>query len=98
MKRLHWILAIALVSSGCIPVLIGGAIASSASSNAQQQDFIAAFQSTNTERETAGLVLLDWCSECYRFNRGWAMTYEGCRDRINLYEKGDTTALVWPAG
>jgi hypothetical protein len=45
------------------------------------------------EREERGLKPLDWCSEAYRFDEGYANNDKECAKRINAYKKGDTTAL-----
>jgi hypothetical protein len=53
-------------------------------------------QQTNADRESKGLKPLDWCSEAYRFDKGWAFEDVNCRARIQRYEKGDATALDTP--
>lgn len=84
----------------CIPLIGGGAgaIASQHSSNSKktQQEFSTNFQHTNTEREAHGLKPLDWCSETYRFDKGWAQKDKGCAAKIKAYETGDLTALNAP--
>jgi len=84
----------ALTSTGCVPVLIGGAIYAGAKKHDARQEFLANFHATNTEREKNGLEPLDLCSEQYRFDRSWAMKDPECRERIRAYEKGDKTALT----
>jgi alkylhydroperoxidase/carboxymuconolactone decarboxylase family protein YurZ len=49
----------ALTSTGCVPVLIGGAIYADAKKNDARQEFLANFHATNTEREKNGLEPLD---------------------------------------
>jgi len=55
--------------------------------------FLMTFNATQAVRRDAGLPLMDWCSECYGFDRNWALSVDGCKDRIRRFEKGDTTAL-----
>jgi len=65
----------------------------SSKSKGQQQEFMSQLQRTNMEREQRGLRPLDWCSEAYRFDKGWAMKDVSCAKRIEAYEAGDGTAL-----
>ena len=53
-------------------------------------------QRTNTDRESKGLPPLDWCSEAYHFDKGWAMEDSQCAMRIKAYEGGDAHALDGP--
>jgi hypothetical protein len=39
------------------------------------------------------LAKLDWCFECYKWNKSWAKEQPGCAERIRRYETGDTEAL-----
>lgn len=82
--------------SGCVPVLVGGLIYKSSKSSGQKQEFMSQLQKTNADRESKGLKPLDWCSEAYRFDKGWAYEDPNCRQRIKRYEKGDATALDTP--
>jgi hypothetical protein len=82
--------------SGCVPVLVGGLIYKSSKSSGQKQEFMSHLQQTNADRESKGLKPLDWCSEAYRFDKGWAFEDVNCRARIQRYEKGDATALDTP--
>lgn len=86
-------LALALFTSACLPVVAGGLIYKSTKSGQQKQEFMEAFQRTNMEREARGLEPLDWCSEAYRFDKGWATEDDECAERIRRYEAGDRTAL-----
>ena len=90
------VLLVALSMSACLPVLVGGMFYKSSKSAGQKQEFMGQLQRTNADREAKGLRPLDWCSEAYRFDKGWAFEDTNCRARIERYEKGDTTALDPP--
>lgn len=92
-----WVLAALLVgSTACLPILAGALIVKSSKTKGQHQEFTAQLQRTNVARESQGLAPLDWCSEAYRFDKGWAQQDPQCRDRIAAYEQGDTHALDAP--
>lgn len=78
---------------GCLPVLVGGLILHSSKSNAEKRAFLSALETTNTERERAGLQPLDTCSEKYKFDPGWAAQDSLCMARIKRHQAGDSTAL-----
>jgi hypothetical protein len=61
--------------------------------NAERQQFMAQLQQTNADRESKGLPPLTWCSQAYHFDVGWAESDPQCEKLIELYEKGDKTAL-----
>lgn len=82
-----------LFSTSCAPVLVGGLIMKSSKSKGQQQEFMSQLQRTNMEREQKGLRPLDWCSEAYRFDRGWATKDVSCAKRIEAYEAGNSSVL-----
>jgi hypothetical protein len=96
MKRLLLVLLLACPSTGCAAVLVGGLIMHSSKSKAQQQEFMSQLQRNNIDRESKGLKPLDWCSEAYRFDKGWAQKDANCNARIMAYEKGDVHALDTP--
>lgn len=96
MKRLLLTLLLATASANCVPVLVGGLIIKSSKSKGQKQEFMNQLQRTNADRESKGLTPLDWCSEAYRFDKGWAQEDVNCRARIEAYEKGDVHALDAP--
>lgn len=96
MKHLLLTFLVACASTGCVPVLVGGLIMKSSTSRGQQQEFMSQLQRTNTDREARGLEPLDWCSEAYRFDKGWAQEDANCRARIEAYEKGDLSAMNAP--
>lgn len=85
--------ALSLGISGCVPVLVGGLIYKSVKSNEEKATFTTNLQKTNTEREKAKLKPLDWCSETYKFDKGWATENPQCAARVTAYEAGDTAAL-----
>jgi len=85
-----------LTSWGCLPIIAGALIVKSSATNGQKQDFMNQLERTNADRESKGLKPLDWCSEAYRFDRGWAMQDTGCAERIKAYEAGDLHALDSP--
>lgn len=90
------LLVVPFCVSACLPVLVGGLIYKSSKSSQQKQEFMTQLQRTNADRESKGLKPLDWCSEAYRFDKGWAWEDTNCRARIQRYEKGDTSALDAP--
>ena len=75
---------------------IGGGVYSSAKSKEQKQEFISNFNHNNMEREKAGLLPLDLCTEKYNFDKGWAEEDPQCASRIRAYEAGDKGALGVP--
>ena len=93
MRKIIFLTVVAFTLSGCVPVLVGGLIIKSSKTKGQKQEFMSQLQQTNTERELNGLEPLDWCSEVYRFDKGWAMEDPGCAQRITAYEAGDAAAL-----
>ena len=78
---------------GCIPVLVGGMFYKSVKTNEEKAAFTTNLQKTNTDREKAGLKPLDWCSEVYKFDKGWGTENPDCAKRIERFESGDRTAL-----
>jgi hypothetical protein len=36
---------------------------------------------------------LDWCSEAYKFDKGWATENVECGQRVAAYEAGEKSAL-----
>jgi hypothetical protein len=76
-----------------VPVIAGALIVKGSKSKGQQQEFMSQLQRTNMEREQKGLKPLDWCSEAYRFDKGWAMRDVSCAKRIEAYEAGDSASL-----
>ncbi len=98
MKRLMIAMfcGITLLTSGCLPVLIGGAFYQDAKKRQTRESFMTEFRKINLEREKNGLEPLDLCTEKYHFDRGWAQKDPGCRERIKRYEQGDQSALRTP--
>lgn len=95
--RLRFLVIAPFLVSGCLPVLVGGLIYKSSKSSGQKQEFMSQLQRTNADRESKGLKPLDWCSEAYRFDKGWAWEDPNCKARIQRYEKGETSALDTPS-
>lgn len=93
MKRLISVGLLAALLSGCAAALVGGAFYKGSKTKGQRQEFMAQFQKTNTDRESKELKPLDWCSEAYRFDEGYADNDKHCAKRIKAYNAGDTTAL-----
>jgi hypothetical protein len=87
---------VALLLSGCAAALVGGAFYKSSKTRQAKEQFIAQFNQTNIEREKAGLLPLDLCTEKYHFDKKWADNDPVCEERIIRYEMGDTTALGNP--
>ena len=79
---------------GCAAALVGGLIYKSTKSNEEKANFVTNLQKTNLEREKAHLKPLDWCSEAYKFDKGWATENPECGQRVAAYEAGDKTALA----
>ena len=79
---------------GCAAALVGGLIYKSTKSNEEKAAFVTNLQKTNLEREKAHLKPLDWCSEAYKFDKGWATENPECQQRVAAYEAGDRTALT----
>lgn len=92
MKRSTMALAI-LLTTGCIPVIAGALIVKSSKTKGQKQEFMSQLQHTNMQREEKGLRPLDWCSEAYRYDKGWATNDSACAKRVEAYEGGDNAAL-----
>ena len=88
------LMAVAIIPlAGCVPVLVGGLFYKSVKSNEEKAAFTTNLQKTNTDREKSGLAPLDWCSEAYKFDKGWAVENPECAKRVERYEKGDKAAL-----
>jgi hypothetical protein len=79
---------------GCAAALVGGLIYKSTKSNEEKAAFVTNLQKTNLEREKAHLKPLDWCSEAYKFDKGWATENTECQQRVTAFEAGDKTALA----
>jgi hypothetical protein len=86
--------AVTMTLGGCAAVLVGGLIYKSTKSNEEKAVFVTNLQKTNLEREKAHLKPLDWCSEAYKFDKGWAVENTECNQRVAAYEAGDKTALT----
>jgi hypothetical protein len=97
-KLIPLLIVMALINSSCIAALIGGVAYKSSKTKGQRQEFMTAYQKTNMEREVHGLKPLDWCSEAYRFDEGWANNEKRCAERIKAYKKGDQAALDIDSG
>lgn len=93
MKSYLTILLVALTLQGCLPALIAVMAADDASRRTSQQTFLISFNQVNLQREIAGLEPLDFCSEAYKYSKGWARTQKQCTARIVRYEGGDPEAL-----
>ncbi|MBX7149966.1 hypothetical protein K1X76_12930 [bacterium] len=93
MKNYIMILICCVILHNCAAALVGGAFYKSSKTKEQRQEFMTSFQKTNSERQAAGFKPLDWCSEVYKFDPGWANNDPQCNARIKAYEKGDKNAL-----
>lgn len=94
LAKMAMLTALCLGISGCAAALVGGLIYKSTKSNEEKAAFTTNLQRTNTEREKAKLKPLDWCSEAYKFDKGWATENTDCAARVTRYEAGDTSALT----
>ena len=92
--RIIMLATMSLALGGCAAVLVGGLIYKSTKSNEEKATFVTNLQKTNLEREKAHLRPLDWCSEAYKFDKGWATENTECGQRVAAYEAGDKTALA----
>lgn len=90
------ITVISILSTGCIPTIIGAVAYNSGKKKESRSQFMANFNQTNLEREKAGLPPLDLCTEKYNFDEGWANNDPVCAERIEKYKAGDTSALGTP--
>ena len=91
--KLALVVGSCFVISGCAAALVGGAFYHSSQTNSQRASFTSDFQKNNLEREGKRLKPLDWCTEAYKFDAGWAKDKPECTSRIQKYESGDTSAL-----
>jgi len=80
------------VLSALLFMSIGAAIDISDRSHRHQQ-FTENLKSTNSQRAAQGLPALDFCSEAYWHDHGWAQKQSECAPRIRRFEAGDSTAL-----
>jgi hypothetical protein len=92
--RIAVLAAMGISLGGCAAALVGGLIYKSTKSNEEKAAFVTNLQKTNLEREKAHLKPLDWCSEAYKFDKGWAVENTECNQRVAAYEAGDKTALT----
>lgn len=83
------------MTSGCIAAAVGGEelYKKEKAKEQSRQEFMDKYNNANAEREKAGLQPLDLCTEQYYFNENWAKEDIECKDRIERYEAGDTTAI-----
>lgn len=93
MRKMIVLMIFTLASAGCAAALVGGAFYKGSKTKGQRQEFVTQLQKTNMEREEKGLKPLDWCSEAYRFDEGYADNDTQCAKRIKAYKAGDATAL-----
>jgi hypothetical protein len=94
LTRVIVLTALSISLSGCAAALVGGLIYKSTKSNEEKANFVTNLQKTNLEREKAHLKPLDWCSEAYKFDKGWAIENTECGQRVAAYEAGDKSALT----
>ena len=93
MKKIVTIIVLCLFTNACAAALVAGAFYKSSKTKGQRQQFMVEFNKTNMEREQKGLKPLDWCSEAYKFDKGWADNNKECANRIKAYESGNQKAL-----
>ena len=83
MYRIVAIFMLPLALNGCTAaVLIGGLFYHDSKTRDQRLAFTLDFQNQNLEREKAGLKLLDWCQELYKFDQHWYGEDANCRAAI----------------
>jgi hypothetical protein len=87
---------LALTLHGCAPIIAGSLIQASATNNAKHSAFVNSFNQVNATRQAAGLIPLDFCSEAYWHDKGWARKRDECAGRVMQYEAGLTAALNPP--
>ena len=90
----NWVLALFLAfgTPGCAGVVAGAMVSHSINSKARQE-FQYRFDERNERRMQDSLPPLDFCSECFWFDRGWAYEDAACAKRIRRFEHGDSTAI-----
>lgn len=81
-----------LFLNGCAAAVVGGMVSHSINSKARYE-FQYRYDERNERRAADSLAALDFCSECYWFDRGWANENAACAKRIRRFERGDSTAL-----
>lgn len=86
------VLLVALACSNGCALLLGDMVVES-ETRTRRNAFLMAFNASQGVRKDAALPLLDWCAECYGFDRKWALSDKRCVERIRRYEHGDSTAL-----
>lgn len=91
-----FVLLLLITQNGCAGIVAGALIAEGSAHRGQKQRFLSELQATNTQREKDGMKPLDFCSQCYWFDKGWAMEDPICAKRIRRYQAGDSTALDPP--
>ncbi len=88
-----FLLTLFLFCNGCVAALVGGGLYKHSKTKEQRQQFTNQFEKINLEREKVGLKPLDWCTEAYKFDEGFANNDPQCAQRIKAYKKGDLAAL-----
>jgi hypothetical protein len=94
LMRVIVLTALSISLCGCAAALVGGLLYKSTKSNEEKANFVTNLQKTNLDREKAHLKPLDWCSEAYKFDKGWAIENKECEQRVAAYEAGDKSALT----
>jgi hypothetical protein len=82
-----------ILQGGCAAALVGGMFYKSVKSNEEKAAFTTNLQKINADREKSQLAPLDWCSEAYKFDKGWAAENPECAARMQRFESGDRSAL-----
>ena len=91
--RITTVLLCALSLSGCSVALLAGPLNRKAKSDGEKASFDASLVRINADRAKAHQPPLDWCSETYKWDPGWAMDNAECAKRVERFEAGDRTAL-----
>ncbi len=71
-------LIVLLSQTGCAPVLIASAYYDHTKNREARSAFVQDYNRQNLEREKAGLPVLKWCDELYRFDKNWYSTDKTC--------------------
>ena len=95
MRYLAFVLALGMGVPGCSSVVATAGM-DVGEAKGRKAAFDERFRATNWGRQSAGLPLLDYCSEKYWFDHDWARSDKPCARRIRRFENGDSSALNPP--
>lgn len=82
MKRLLLVSIISLYFVNCVPAMIAGGVAATATSKRTKSKWTGEFNQMNTDREVHHLKPLDWCDEAFKVNKAWATDDKLCKQKL----------------